>query len=251
MPGFVDVTNMSDLEVKRLGRCDDPVEAQPPRRRYVKPAPVMVDGLIAFTAAAVAHRINEGEYVKAGSGLIIDDEWTPNPKTPNRKIMDSVISGEIVATVEDWALAEKIRTHYKGLTFKILVGKILSPFDQKSMALAAAEKVSEYDLNIIASLPAGYSRAEKRQTIEERLSNCERGHLGVIGQKITITGEVVRCSYSQQWGTYYITVITADNHAVFFGNKLDAKVGEQVKIAGTVKAHRDGFQTQLNYTKYI
>lgn len=251
MPCIVDVTYMSDEEVKRLGHCDDPVETPVRRSRYVRPAPTIIDGLLAFTAAAAAHRINTGEYVKAGSGQFVNDVWTPNPKTPNRELMNKILRGEIQVLDEDRELAEKIRTHYKGLTLKILAGKLLNEFEQKSMNLASATEVREYDLNIIASMPSGFSRAESRQSVEDRLYNCESSHLGTVGQKITVQGEVVRCVYSQQWATYYLTIITDTNHNVFFGNRRPVNVGDNIKIFGNVKAHRENNQTQLNYVKII
>lgn len=260
MPGIVDVTYMSDREIKSLSHQDDPVEAPPPRRgRYVRPAPVMVDTAGVFTAAAVAHRINGGEYVKDGAMVLATTvdaaadpyAYVPNPKTPNRQIMAKVLAGEIMPTNEDVVFGQNVVTHYKGLTFKLLSGKVLNEFEQKSLQIASSETMADRDAGIVAALPSSYARAVKRSTVEDRLRSCDNSHIGKIGQKITVKGEVVRSVYSQQWATHYITMITDDNHAVFFGNKRNLEVGSYATIAGTVKAHRDGFQTQLNYTKII
>ena len=53
MAGFVDVSNMSDLEVKRL--CQQDEVDQPARRgRHVRPQPKMHDTDAVFAAAAAA-----------------------------------------------------------------------------------------------------------------------------------------------------------------------------------------------------
>lgn len=225
------------------------------RSRNQRPAPIMVDTVKVFTAAALAHRINQGEYVKAGA-MVPDPEngpyaAKPHPKTPNRVLMEKVLDGSMETTAEDGHLAQSIMTHYKGLTMRLLAGKLLNEFDQKSLQLASSEQMNLRDIAVVAALPSCYVRAEKRKSVEDRVAECEREHLGTVGDKITVSGEVVRCSYSQQWGTHYITMITQDNHAVFFGNKRALNVGQVVRIQGNVRAHRDGFQTQLNYVRVI
>lgn len=257
MFGFVDVSTMSDLEVKHLSQRDEPqVTSRNSRRsRYVPPPVVLANTIDVFVAAAVAHRINEGEYVKAGS-TVPDPEngpyaYKPHPKVPNRTLAEQVISGSIPVEDQDRELAKSVITYYKGLTMRLLSGKLLSEFDQKVLQMASSETMNVRDIAVVASLPSCYTRAAKRQSVEDRLYDCEKSHIGQIGNKVVITGEVVRCVFSQQWNTHYITIITDTNHSVFFGNRNQLKVGSTVKVAGNVKAHRDNFQTQLNYTKII
>lgn len=247
---FVDTTNMSDLDVKRLGHHDD--ISSTTKRGTKRPAPVMVNASSVFTAAVTAHRINDGEYVKAGSGQYVENVgWVPNPKATNRTIIDQVLKGEISSLPEDQELAGKVQTHFKGLTFKILKGNILTEFDQKSLYLASADEISERDINVVACLPSAYERSTKRQSIDDRIANCEREHISSLGSKVDINGEVVRSVYSQQWACWFITMITQSNHAVFFSQKKGIEVGATIRIEGKVKAHRDGFQTQLNYVRVI
>jgi hypothetical protein len=47
-----------------------------------------------------------------------------------------------------------------------------------------------------------------------------------------------------------VTGITDKNQAVFFSYKDGMNAGKRVKVAGTVKAHRDD-STQLNRVKVI
>jgi len=51
--------------------------------------------------------------------------------------------------------------------------------------------------------------------------------------------------YSQNFGVYFITAVTADRHAVFFSYRERLANGHQCRIRGTVKAHREN-STQLN-----
>lgn len=246
---FVNVSNMSDREIQSLGHRDD---VYVPQRRYKKPAPKMLNALLVFSAAAAAHRINSGEYVKAGSGQFVEGSgWVANPKSPNRAIIDQVLNGEITLLDEDHEVAKKIRTHFTGLTFKILQGTILSEFDQKSLYLASAEEIPSNEINVVASLPSAYQRATKRQSIDDRISDCQQKYLAPEGKPVSVEGEVLRAVYSQQWACWFITMITQCNHAVFFSQKKDQLVGSVIKIEGKVKSHRPGFQTQLNYVRVI
>lgn len=249
---FVDVSNMSDRAVQRLGHQDDCGATPAPARRRGKYAPTMLNAFLVFSAAATAHRVNAGEYVKADSGQYVEGiGWVPNPKMPNRKIIDQALSGEIPITEEDQELARKMRTHFTGLTFKILKGAILSEFDQKSLHLATAEEIPSNEINVIASLPSSYARATARQSIDDRIAECQQEYLADEGNKIITEGEVVRSIYSHQWACWFITMITKTNHSVFFSQKKDLSAGSRIKIEGKVKSHRPSFQTQLNYVRVI
>lgn len=255
MMGFVDVSNMTDEQIKRLNHMDE-LDVPAQRRRYNRrPAPVMVNTAEVFTAAAAAHRINSGEYIKVGASVADPENgpyaFKPHPLKPNREIMASVLSGEIATTDADQELGQAIMTHYKGLTLRLLAGKLLNEFEQKSLHLASSETMSDRDIAVVASLPSSYARAMVRKSAEERLADCESSYLGKVGNKITVAGEVIRCTYSQQWNTYYVTMITDTNHCVFFGTRGAVNAGSAIKVFGNVKAHRDNFQTQLNYAKII
>lgn len=217
-----------------------------------RPEPTYYETLAVFTAAAAAHRINGGEYVKSGA-VVLDGEGgvLPHPKKPNRDILLQVLTGEVQAAPEDAQVAEQIMTFYKGFTFKMLAGKVLSEFDQKGLQLAGAEKVSTLDIPLITAMPSCWARAVSRQSVDDRLADCDRGWIGAVGQKVAVDCEVVRCVYSIQWNTYYVTAITDGNNAIFYSSRSAVEVGSRIKVAGKVKSHRDGFQTQLNYTKRI
>lgn len=213
----------------------------------VKKAAVQtVDTSLVFAAAAAAHRINGGQYIKfntQGTGA--------EPSATNREILDSLIAEPAGITDEDRECGEQIRTHFRGLTFKLLGGKVLNEYEQKSLQLASSESMNPRDSGVVASLPSSWARAMKRQSVEDRLADCLPEYAGPLGSKVRLEGEVVRCVYSANWGTHYATLITADGLAVFFGIRGPLEVGSRITVEGKVKAHRPGFQTQLNYVKII
>jgi hypothetical protein len=247
MAGFVDVSNMSDLEVKRLTQQDE--VDQPVRRgRYVRPQPKMYDTDTVFAAAATALRLCASQYIKAGT-ISFNEQGHSIPVISNRDFMVRALEDSSMITEEDRELASKIRTHYKGLMFKIIAGKVLNEFDAKSLALANGDTVSERDLGTVAYLPVGYDRANAKQTVNDRISDARGGHIGQIGDKISFTGEVVRQIHSQQWNCYFTTVITDQDQVVFFSQKNQAKVGSKLAGQGMVKAHHTDGKTQLNRVK--
>lgn len=252
MAGFVDVTDMSDAEVKRVCQQDEgPVRN---RTRQVRALPRVFDTAVMFAAAAAAYRENSHEYIKTIKTHEVnsDGEWIElaTVKRLNRDIMRDYLDGTRVATDEDRALGEQVRRYYQGLQFKILAGKVLGELDAKALALACGDAVSERDIGIIAYLPAGHAVAARRQSVDERVRDATGELIGKIGDKVTITGEVVRVTWSQQWAVNFVTVITDKNEAVFFAYKREIRVGEVRKFQGTVKSHRDN-QTQLNRVRAV
>lgn len=248
MAGFVDVTNMSDLEVKRL--CQQDENDQPVRRgRYVRPQPKMYDTDTVFAAAATAFRLCAGKYIKAGTLSGYTTEGQPIPVTSNRDFMVRALGDASMITEEDRALASNIRAYYKGLMFKILAGKVLNEFDSKSLAMANGDTISERDLGTVAYLPVGYERATAKQSVDDRISDARGGHIGQIGDKISFTGEVVKQIHSHQWNCYFTTVITDQDQVVFFSQKSSAAVGSKLSGQGTVKAHHADGKTQFNRVK--
>jgi hypothetical protein len=106
---------------------------------------------------------------------------------------------------------------------------------------------SNYEISIVSSLPASYDRAQVRSTIEVRLRDA--GSLdGLVGDKVAISAEVVKCYFSDQWGTHFVTAITDDNKQVFFAYRNELEVGSNFTAEGKIKAQRDN-STQLNYVK--
>lgn len=194
-----------------------------------------------FVAACAAQRIH-GTYRKE---VVVNEDGSlsiPN-KVLVRNILDSNMSQVIDSDREE---AENVIQYCRSMTFKLLSGAELNEFEQNMLKLVENEYSStNFEINTIASLPASYHRGMARKSVEYRLRMAE-GHVGNIGDRITITIEVVRSAYSKNYGTYYITGLTEDNKAVFFSSHRAFAAGTNHTIIGRVKAHREN-NTQLNY----
>lgn len=195
-----------------------------------------------WAAACAAQRIN-GSYIK----IVPADQKGDT----NRQIVDMFLGQPDLIQQVDRDLAEKVRTYYKGFTFKILKGIKLSDFDNTAMVIANRDVIeSNYDVAVICSLPSCYERGVKRDTLAQRIAFATGGTVGVPGNKIRIDGaEVIKSNYSQQYNTYFVTCITKEDQVVFFALRKDVPLGQVVNIEGTVKAHRDDNTTQLNRAK--
>lgn len=195
-----------------------------------------------WAAACAAQRIN-GAYLKT-------IEEGKNTET-NRQIMDNFIANTDLITEADREQGQAVRTYYKGFTFKILQGKKLNEFDNTAMVIANRDVIeSTYDIAVIASLPSCHERAVKRDTVNRKLESASGGFIGRVGDKVKVNVEVVRCVFSQQWMTHFVSGVTTDDQAVFFAHKQPINIGKLIVAEGTVKAHRDN-STQLNRVKVI
>jgi len=260
MPGFVDVSNMTALEVKRLGQMDDyDEEPYQPRRTWqpkAKPAGMKHSVDNVWGAAVAAQRIN-GSYVKE-TVYKVDPEMSSNTvveKQRNRDIMLDILANPAVLTVEDIAQGQECRKFLQNdITFRALKNK-LTEFDGSVSKVLAVE--DEFDtvkhkleLAVVACLPQSHARSLERQAVQERVRQTSGAVIGTPGVKVQLAVEIVKSNYSQQWNTWYATGVTADNSAVFFAYRQELVKGAKHTIVGTVKAHRDG-STQLNRVSII
>ena len=259
MPGFVDVSNMTALEVKRLGQIDDyDEEPYQPRRTWqprAKPAGVKHSLDNVWGAAVAAQRIN-GEYLKEEKRTfdMVTGEVT-NRKLRNRDIMLDILSNPAVLTVEDIAQGQECRKFLQNdITFRALKNKLTEFDGSVSKVLAVTEEFDtvkhKLELAVVACLPQSHTRALERQAVQERVRQTSGSLIGMPGDKVQLDVEIVKSNYSQQWNTWYATAITADNSAVFFAYRKELARGATHTIVGTVKAHRDG-STQLNRVNII
>jgi hypothetical protein len=259
MPGFVDVSNMSALEIKRLGQADDydepttwkPRKAAPARTNTVLQVGYSVSDV--WAAACAAQRVN-GEYVK-------EEQWMRNATPPyiskrrSRDVMMDFLRGVETLTDEDREAGEQVRNFLQNdLTFRALKGK-LTEFDNSAMKCLAVQEnfytvQHRYELAVVACLPQSVARAQARQNTDQRMQFARGGLIGQVGNKITANVEVISASYSQQFGIYWIRGITDQDQPVMFSNRQSLTAGTNITIQGKVKAHRDNL-TQLNYVKVL
>lgn len=243
MSGFADVTGWSSRDIQRLGHEDD--DTQPTRTYRSKPKKPAFSYTAddVWAAACQAQQIN-GEYVKASM---------PNDvlRSTNRAIVELLLADPTKITDESRAQGKKVRQYYQAFTFKVLKGTKLSEFDKYAMVLSNSDVIeTAYSLAVIISLPQSYERGVKRDNVDQRVKFATGGYIGNVGDKVTLTIEVVKTVYSQKWNTSYFTGITHEDQIVFFAyNHIDRlEIGDTYTIQGTVKAHRDN-STQLNRVK--
>jgi len=217
--------------------------------RYQRPV-LNLDADTVWSAACAAQRIN-GEYVKMVTSYAASDEQAASTevKRTNRQLIDMLLADPSQITDADRVQAEAVRKYYKGFTFKILQGKMLSEFDNNAMVIANRDVIqATYDVAVIASLPASYERAVKRDNLNRKIESASGGFVGRVGDKVNLTIEVVRSVFSQQWNVFFITGLTKDDQPVFFSYREAIPTGKSIVAQGTVKAHRDN-TTQLNRVK--
>jgi len=254
MIGFVDVSNMTSQQIKRLGQMDDDYEA-PRSTRQAKPAPVSYSTDNVWGAACAAQRIN-GSYVKE-TQYRYDEALNTSvvAKYRNRELMQYILANPAQLTVEDIAQGQECRKFLQqDLTFRALKGK-LTDFDQNvAKTLAVADEFNSakhrLELALVACLPASQQRAIARQETASRVRQTTGEYVGAVDSKVELNVEVVSATYSQTYGIFWVTAITQDNQAVFFSYKSKLETGTSIQIKGTVKAHRDG-KTQLNRVKVV
>ena len=209
--------------------------------RYQKPV-LNFNADDVWGAAVAAQRIN-GSYIKAIAPGV--------EQQTNRQIIEGLLADPFIITDEDRDEGKKVRAFYQAYTFKILQGKQLSEFDNTAMLISNRDVItSNYDVAVIASLPSCYERGVKRQSVDQRVTFAKGGFISAVGNKVSVTIEVLKSIYSQKWATTYITGITSEDQVVFFAFKEALEVGKMFDIYGTVKSHRDN-TTQLNRVKVI
>ena len=260
MTGFVDVSNMSDLEIKRLGQADDADEPTPGFRgrainRRVPRVSVSYSISDVWAAACAADRVNGG-YFKEDRFEYSDNQPPRLVNRRNRDVMMQFLSHPGQLLVEDVERGEQCREFLNSdLTFRTLQNKTTSFDDAVRKVLAIEERfdtqTDRYELAIVACLPASVDRSQARQTVDQRMQFARGGLIGTVGNKVVLKDvEILSANYSQQYNIYWIRGITDQDQVVMFSNKESFDAGSHLTIQGKVKAHRDNL-TQLNYVKVL
>lgn len=209
---------------------------------------------LVFGAACAAQRIN-GDYVKPVAWPDKSAEGTV-PKTANRHLMSKLLAADTADTgdfisEDDITQGREVRKYFQGLTFKIIQGQVLGDFDRQALDLSSKDALgSNYEIAVVASFPSSFIRGQARDKANNRAKFATGGFIGQVGDKVTVSCEILRCVFSQQWNTYYATAITDNDQALFFATKVNMSSGDKVTVTGNVKKHGDN-STQLNRAKII
>lgn len=255
MPGFVDVSGMTSEDVRRMGHADDydDVEYAPRRRNTVLQIGHCVSDV--WAAACAAQRVN-GDYVKETTrGFDKDTGLTYDIKRRNRDVMMEFLQNPDRLLTEDVEQGEAVRTYLEqDLVLRALKGK-LTDFDSSVQRVLAVKDrfytvTHNYELAVVAALPASAIRGQQRQNSATRLQFAKGGFISQPGAKITTRIEVLTCNYSKQYNIFWVTGITDQDQPVMFSAKEKFDAGTWLDIQGKVKAHRDNL-TQLNYVKVL
>jgi hypothetical protein len=261
MPGFVDVSNMTSEQVRRMGHADDydtPDTWKPRKSAASRPATLPQIGYAVsdvWAAACAAQRVNGGYFKE--STFLWDESTHVNKldKRRNRDIMMEFLDKPEQLLVEDVEAGETVRNWLQNdLTFRALKSQLTDFDNAVKKCLSVKDRfytVSErYELAVIVALPNSYTKAKSRETTQDRLRTTSGELIGTVGNKIQLNVEVIRSVFSKNWNVWFATAVTSDNCAVFFSYKNPLTVGHFITIRGTVKAHKDG-QTQLNRVSVI
>lgn len=214
--------------------------------RYTRPTYNITD---VFAAACAAFRIN-GSYIKQDEVTYHESGSHTVDKIANKTLVHQFLKGAFDLRDEDREMGEKVRQHCNGLSFKIITGKTLSEFEQAMLTIADKETTdSNYDIAVVASLPASYERAQARIQQDAMLREKSGTLTDNVGDKVELDIDVVRCNYSNNWDTHFVTA-TVDNAVVFFASKNKLEIGANLRIKGKVKAHKED-RTQLSHVKVL
>jgi hypothetical protein len=224
-------------------------QIQRARRPRAPERPVAWSAETVWAAAAHAHRVNSGEYLKDPE-YARDDEglWLDTIVRPrNRDIMKRALDDDSVITDQDRDLGHRARDWLsKNMMVKALKGSALSEFEQGLQRAVGLTEFDEwgcrYELALVASQIRAYEQAVQ---LEAAMEGISAEPIAAIGEKVDVEITVVKSVYSQNFGVFFITGITSDRRAVFFSYRDRLANGHQCRIRGTVKAHREN-STQLN-----
>lgn len=207
----------------------------------------VVSADVLWAAAAVADRINGGDYVKHAE---ISEDGVHVVRHSNRDIIRDVLNAKgPEITNEDFETGRSAREwHSKNLVIKSLRGP-LSEFEQY---LSNAIKIEEFynsdhkfEVAVVASQIKSYQQGIRH---EEIMQDIDHSPLAKIGDKVEVTAEVIKAVFSRNFGVHFITAKTEDRKMIFFSYR--ERLAGTVSLKGTVKAHRPD-ATQLNRVRLV
>lgn len=202
---------------------------------------------LVWAAAATAFRLNGGyrKYPEIVDGKIV--------APTNREMVQLYLADSSHRFIEpqDYEKGRLCRrTLQNSVTMRALVGE-LSEWDSLTAQMTDLESVTtDYELSVITSMLKSYDQIVIRENLDSRLAYCDHAPVGCINERMTLQGEIVRCSYSNKFNTFYITVITQTNQQVFFAYRERLNVGRNIEFCGRVKRHGDR-ATQLSRVKLV
>jgi hypothetical protein len=223
------------------------------RKPMSKKIPVNVTLVTAeqvWAAAALADRVNAGQYYK--ESIRDKDNYETILFEPNRTIMGRVLSGSVEPTAEDIELGNLARAWHRGRLLMTAIRRPLTGFEDNLSKAAGMDEfafgVDKLEIATIASQIRSYRTGVAE---EQKMWGTDTSPLADIGAKVLTTIEVIKSVYSVTYNTTYIRAVTIeDRKVVMFAYREKFDAGTVLTIKGTVKAHRTDC-TQLNRVKVV
>jgi hypothetical protein len=249
MPGFIDVSNMSAEEVRRLGHADDYDEAPRTVNRYTPPPQVTFTADQVWSLAVAADRINEG-YCK-------EDQWAYNATPPfvQKKANKAMVkewlrtNDFIEVTEADVIKGREYRSFFNTYTLKALTGT-LSDFDKQALKIAQMETFTGRNLlefAIVSCLPSTARREQARTELKREVYNSEQLK-GNIGDTIVGDITVIQCRFNPNYNKFRIQARMGEAFVDFW---FSQELTGELRIKGKIKDVRGDKTTALNYVKVI
>ena len=201
-----------------------------------------IDADLVWSAACTAYRINGGYFKEPET--IGDQVIRPT----NRAVVRQALDNPALITDADRDMAEQCRQHMAAsVTMQALRAELGEWARITARVCGLAKITSMYDFSVITAMPHSYVKQLRKESVDARLARCD-GLIGKLGDKVELAVEVVRNNYSAKFNTWFVSVVTTDNHAVFFAYREEIRPESTLNIRGTVKRHTDS-ATQLNRVK--
>lgn len=206
-----------------------------------------------WAAAVHAYNINNGYFKQPVTSCAEASEGNPvYIKEANRTLADKILAIPADLTADVIEQGQKARHYLNGkFTFKALSGQ-LNDYERAIYNACNLEKFTnhtKFEYAVVVSSISTYHRYLREDEIAEQV-NHQAPSIGILGDKVELDIEVVNNVYSQNYGVNFITGITTLGQKVFFSFRTSAKVGQKLRIKGTIKAFRPD-ATQLNRAKII
>jgi len=203
-----------------------------------------IDADLVWSAACTAYRINGG-YLKEPE-MIGDQVIRPT----NRDLVRRALDKPELITDADRDMARNCRRHMAAAVTLQALRAELGEWSRITARVCDLNQItSMYDFSVITAMPHSYVKQLKKESVDARLARCD-GLIGKVGDKVELAVEIVRNNYSAKYNTWFVSAVTADDHAVFFAYREEIRPETNLNIRGTVKRHTDS-ATQLNRVKLV
>jgi hypothetical protein len=197
-----------------------------------------------WAVVCAAYRINGGYFKQAQ--VTADGKQITRPA--NRDLVQLYLadSDDHFVTQADYEQGRKCRQDLANSTTMAALKNRLTEWGELTARMVNLETVTtDYEISVITSMPKSWEQNTLRENTDSRLAHCNGELVGRPGERVEVTGEIVRCVYSNRFNTFYTTLITQSNQQVFFAYRERLNTGRRVKICGRVKRHADR-ATQLS-----